>query len=118
MPNDAADGKTVAPPHGRYDPHGGRAAGPGRALSAARIALVHDWLTGYRGGEKCLAVLCRQYPEAPLYTLLHDRGSLPDVIERMHIRTSFLQRLPHVERYYRYTLPLMPFAAGWRVDDC
>jgi glycosyltransferase involved in cell wall biosynthesis len=118
MPNDGAAGKTVAPLHRRYDPHGGREARSGRALSAARLALVHDWLTGYRGGEKCLAVLCRQFPEAPLYTLLHDRGSLPDVIERMHIRTTFLQWLPGVERYYRYTLPLMPFAAGWRVDDC
>jgi len=80
--------------------------------------LVHDWLTGYRGGEKCLAVLCRYFPDAPLYTLIHAHGSLPDVIERMSIGTSFLQHLPGVERYYRYMLPLMPFAAGWRVTDC
>jgi glycosyltransferase involved in cell wall biosynthesis len=118
MPNYAAAGKTVAEVQGRYDPHDGPPRGPGRLLSAARLALVHDWLTGYRGGEKCLAVLCGHFPDAPLYTLLHDRGSLPNVIERMSIRTSFLQRLPGVERYYRYTLPLMPFAAGWRVADC
>jgi glycosyltransferase involved in cell wall biosynthesis len=84
----------------------------------ARVALVHDWLTGYRGGEKCLAVLCRRFPNAPLYTLVHTRGSLPDVIERMDIRPSFLQRLPRIDRYYRYTLPLMPLAAGWRLADC
>jgi glycosyltransferase involved in cell wall biosynthesis len=83
-----------------------------------RVALVHDWLTGYRGGEKCLAVLCRRFPDAPLYTLLHARGTLPDVIERMDIRPSALQRLPRINRYYRYTLPLMPLVAGWHPQDC
>ena len=91
---------------------------PGPPLATARVALVHDWLTGFRGGEKCLAVLCRSFPDAPLYTLLHVRGSLPPVIERMAVRPSFLQRLPRIDRYYRYTLPLMPLAAGWRVPDC
>ena len=27
-----------------------------------RVALVHDWLTGMRGGEKVLEMLCRAYP--------------------------------------------------------
>jgi glycosyltransferase involved in cell wall biosynthesis len=87
------------------------------ATRTARVALVHDWLTGYRGGEKCLAVLCRRFPNAPLYTLVHVKGSLPDAIERMDIRPSFLQRIPRIDRYYRYTLPLMPLAAGWRLSN-
>jgi glycosyltransferase involved in cell wall biosynthesis len=91
---------------------------PPPTVRSPRVVLVHDWLTGYRGGEKCLAALCRRYPEAPLYTLLHVKGTLPDVIERMSIRPSLLQRLPRLDRYYRYTLPLMPLAAGWRVPDC
>ncbi|HJZ89924.1 MAG TPA: glycosyltransferase [Gemmataceae bacterium] len=87
-------------------------------LAAARLTLVHDWLTGYRGGEKCLDVLCRHFPNAPLFTLLHARGSLPPSIERMDIRTSFLQRLPRIDKYYRYALPLMPFAANWPIPPC
>jgi glycosyltransferase involved in cell wall biosynthesis len=75
-----------------------------------RMALVHDWLTGMRGGEKCLEVLCRHWPDADLHTLLHTPGRLSSSIERMNIRTSFLQRLPAVERFYRYLLPLMPAA--------
>ncbi|MFH1922749.1 MAG: glycosyltransferase [Planctomycetota bacterium] len=75
-----------------------------------RIALVHDWLTGMRGGEKCLDVLCRRFPEAQLFTLLHVAGSTSPAIERMQITTSFLQRLPGVRRHYRYLLPLMPAA--------
>tara|TARA_B100000686_G_C16750236_1_gene952001 strand:+ start:159 stop:1313 length:1155 start_codon:yes stop_codon:yes gene_type:complete len=75
-----------------------------------KIALVHDWLTGMRGGEKCLEVFCRLFPEADLFTLLHARGKLSPIIEGMKIRTSFLQKIPGIEDSYRYFLPLMPFA--------
>jgi glycosyltransferase involved in cell wall biosynthesis len=71
---------------------------------------VHDWLTGMRGGEKCLEVLCRRFPDAQLFTLVHAPGSTSPVIERMQITTSFLQRLPTASRHYRYLLPLMPAA--------
>ena len=74
------------------------------------IALIHDWLTGMRGGEKCLEVLCRRFPEARLFTLVHARGTTSPAIERMQITTSFLQRLPGAVRHYRYFLPLMPSA--------
>ena len=82
-----------------------------------RVALVHDWLTGMRGGEKCLEPLCRRWPAARLFTLFHKRGSVSPTIERVHVRPSRLNLLPKVERYYRYLLPLMPFAAGWRITD-
>jgi glycosyltransferase involved in cell wall biosynthesis len=75
-----------------------------------RAALVHDWLTGMRGGEKCLEVLCRHWPDATLYTLLHKPGTVSDDIARLRPRTSFLQQFPGVHRYYRYLLPLMPAA--------
>jgi glycosyltransferase involved in cell wall biosynthesis len=81
-----------------------------------KLALVHDWLTGMRGGEKCLEVLCRRFPDARLLTLLHVHGSTSPAIERMRIATSFLQRLPGAGRRYRYMLPLMPSAMeGLRV---
>jgi glycosyltransferase involved in cell wall biosynthesis len=83
----------------------------------ARVALVHDWLTGMRGGEKCLEPLCRRWPDARLYTLFHKSGSVSDAIEGVCIRPSPLNRLPRVDRYYRYLLPAMPFVAGWRVAD-
>jgi glycosyltransferase involved in cell wall biosynthesis len=75
-----------------------------------KLALVHDWLTGMRGGEKCLAAVCRRFPDAELFTLLHARGRLSPEIERMRINTSFLQRLPWIKRHYRYWLPAMPRA--------
>lgn len=88
------------------------------ALTGANVALVHDWLTGLRGGEKCLEVLCRAFPQAALHTLIHKKGALGPTIERMDVRTSPLQRLPGILRFYRHLLPLMPTAArSWRVGD-
>jgi glycosyltransferase involved in cell wall biosynthesis len=75
-----------------------------------RLALVHDWLTGMRGGEKVLEVLCERFPDADLFTLVHVPGSVSPVIERRRVHTSFIQRLPGVGRYYRQYLPLFPTA--------
>jgi glycosyltransferase involved in cell wall biosynthesis len=87
-------------------------------LAGLRVALVHDWLTGMRGGEKCLEVLCQCFPRAALYTLFHRRGTLSPVIESMTIRTSPLQRIPGVFGFYRHLLPIMPMAArAWRIKD-
>jgi glycosyltransferase involved in cell wall biosynthesis len=84
-------------------------------LAGLRVALVHDWLTGMRGGEKCLEVLCQTFPQAVLYTLIHRRGSTSPAIESMIIRTSPLQKIPGVFRHYRHLLPVMPLAAAtWK----
>ena len=74
------------------------------------LAIVHDWLTGMRGGEKALEVLCERFPDAELFTLVHVRGSVSPAIERLRLHTSFLQRFPLVGRYYRHCLPLFPTA--------
>ena len=75
-----------------------------------RVALVHDWLTGMRGGEKCLEVFCELFPDANLYTLLHVTNSVSPLIEKHQICTSFIQKLPLSQRVYRYYLPFFPWA--------
>ena len=79
-------------------------------LRGLRVALVHDWLTGMRGGEKCLEVLCEMFPEADLYTLIHARGSVSRVIESRTIRESWLGRIPGARKRYRWLVPLYPLA--------
>ena len=74
------------------------------------VALVHDWLTGMRGGEKVLEVLCERFPDAELFTLVHIRGSVAPAIERLQTHTSFIQHLPFAKRFYRQYLPLFPTA--------
>ncbi len=75
-----------------------------------KVALVQDWLTGMRGGEKCLEVLCELFPNADVFTLVHHRGSVSPVIESMPIRTSFIQALPFSHRRHQIYLPLFPAA--------
>jgi glycosyltransferase involved in cell wall biosynthesis len=79
-------------------------------VPGARVALVHDWLTGMRGGERCLEVLCELFPDAPLFTLLHVPGSVTPQIEGRRIVTSLVQRLPQARRRYRSYLPVFPLA--------
>jgi glycosyltransferase involved in cell wall biosynthesis len=75
-----------------------------------RVALIHDWLTGMRGGEKVLEVLCELFPDADLFTLFHIPGTVSPAIERHRVITSFVQQLPMADRYYRRYLPLFPTA--------
>lgn len=82
----------------------------GRSLQHLRVAVVHDWLTSMRGGEKVLEVFCELFPRATLYTLLHNRGTVSPAIERMKMKTSFVQYLPLKSSRYRNYLPLFPAA--------
>jgi len=79
-------------------------------MGKKKVALVHDWLTGQRGGEKVLEVLAEVFPEAPIFTLLHLKGSQIQAIEEREIFTSFVQKMPFLRRKYRSYLPLFPLA--------
>ena len=80
-------------------------------MNAPRVALVHDWLDTWRGGENVLAEMLRIYPQADLFALV---DFLPDAVrQRLQGRravTSFLQRLPGARRHFRACLPLFPRA--------
>ena len=75
-----------------------------------KVALIHDWLTGQRGGEKVLEVLCEIFPEAPIFTLFHIPGTQIKEVEEREIHTSFLQRMPFLRKKYRFYLPMFPLA--------
>lgn len=70
-----------------------------------RVALVHDWLTGMRGGERCLEVFCKMFPEADLYTLFYSPQKISQTISSHSPVVSVLQRLPFAGKYYRHLLP-------------
>lgn len=76
-----------------------------------KVVILHDWLTGFRGGERVLEALCEMFPDAPIYTLLHLKGSTSPTIESREIVTSWMDKIPGIYNNYRYFLPLMPFAA-------
>jgi glycosyltransferase involved in cell wall biosynthesis len=76
-----------------------------------KIAVVHDWLDTWRGGERVLAQILWIYPEADLFALVDflspaDRRAL----DGRRARTSFLQRVPFAKAGFRLLLPLFPRA--------
>lgn len=73
-----------------------------------RVALVHDWMTGMRGGEWVLQEIARLFPGAPIYTLVHRPGSVTPELETHPIITSWLQAFTFGGRRWRHLLPLMP----------
>lgn len=80
------------------------------AISGKKVAVVHDWLTGMRGGEMCLEIICKMFPDATIFTLIHNEGSVSKGIESHPIVTSFIQKLPFKKKRYRNYLPLFPIA--------
>lgn len=84
------------------------------AFENLRVAVVHDWLTGMRGGEQVLEAILELFPAAELFTLFHIKGSVSELIEGRTIRTSRLQALATRVPDYRQLLPLYPAAVrGW-----
>ncbi|HQU72818.1 MAG TPA: glycosyltransferase [Calditrichia bacterium] len=79
-------------------------------FSHLKVALIHDWLTTMRGGEKVLEVFCELFPSADLFTLLHNPGSVTGPIADRRIFTTFIDRLPLKAKRYRHYLPLFPTA--------
>lgn len=79
-------------------------------MAEHNVVLLHDWLTGFRGGERVLEAICELYKEAPLYTLLYKKGSASKTIESRKIETSFLNKIPKITTHYRKFLPLFPCA--------
>ena len=75
-----------------------------------KVALIHDWLTGMRGGERALLAFCELFPDADLFTLVQVPGATDPIIERRLVRTSPVQYLPFAGRLYRHYLPLFPIA--------
>ena len=75
-----------------------------------KVAVVHDWLTGMRGGERVLEVICRLFPFADIFTLLHFEKNVSNRINNHTIYTSRLQTFPFIKKHYRKLLPLFPWA--------
>jgi len=75
-----------------------------------KTALVHHWLVTTRGGERVFEALAELFPSADLFTLVCDKTKMPQSLSARRVRSSFLQHFPKATRWYRYYLPLFPYA--------
>jgi glycosyltransferase involved in cell wall biosynthesis len=75
-----------------------------------KVAFIHDWLTGMRGGEKVLEAACELFPGAEIYTLIHRPERVSAALNSRRLHVSGLNSIPGSYAFYRYLLPLMPMA--------
>lgn len=69
-----------------------------------KVALVHDYLTQRGGAERVFELICRHFPDADIFTSVYDPNQTIELCHRM-VRTSALQCLPNVAKYFRLLAP-------------
>jgi glycosyltransferase involved in cell wall biosynthesis len=79
-------------------------------MARQRVAIIHYWLVGMRGGERVLERLIHLYPDADIFTHVHVPEAMSAVIRGRPVHTSFIQKLPGAAKHYQKYLPLMPIA--------
>jgi glycosyltransferase involved in cell wall biosynthesis len=75
-----------------------------------RIALVHDFLNTWGGGEYVLKVFSEIWPDAPIYTLTYQPSVVGEFLPGRKVIASFLQKMPGMPGAFKYYLPFMPRA--------
>lgn len=85
-----------------------------KAIAAAPppIAIVHDWCPSFRGGERVVAEICREFPQAEIFTLFDflTEQEKADHFPGIAFNTSVVNRLPGVRKFYRalfFACPLL-----------
>lgn len=73
-----------------------------------RVAILHDWLVSWRGGEKCLQVISEMYDDVDIYTLFVDPQIKEKYISKSNVFSGLLSRLPASNKIYRYLLLFFP----------
>ena len=75
-----------------------------------KVAIIHYWLVGMRGGEKVIEALCEMYPQADIFTHVYVPEMVSERIRRHRIIPTFINSLPRAAKMYKTYLPLMPLA--------
>jgi glycosyltransferase involved in cell wall biosynthesis len=75
-----------------------------------KVAIIHYWLVGMRGGEKVIEALCEMYPQADIFTHVYVPELVSDRIRQHRIIPTFINSLPRASSRYKTYLPLMPLA--------
>src|SRR5579863_5041213 len=75
------------------------------------MAIIHDWLVTYGGADRVLEQILACFPEADIFSVV---DFLPagkrEFIRNKPVHTSFIQRLPLAQKWFRKCLPLLPLA--------
>jgi glycosyltransferase involved in cell wall biosynthesis len=79
-------------------------------VGSMRVAIIHYWFVGMRGGEKVVEALCEIFPQADIFTHVYVPAMVSERIRRHRIIPTFINSLPRAASMYKTYLPLMPLA--------
>jgi len=74
-----------------------------------KIALVYDRINKFGGAERLLLSLHRLYPEAPIFTLVHEPKT-SKWAEGIKIIPTFLNKVPLLRKRHEWLVPIAPLA--------
>ncbi len=77
-----------------------------------KIALVHEWLVFYAGGERVFESFTNIWKDADVFALVDflNEENRKIILKGKHAKTTFIQKLPFAEKKFRSYLPLFPLA--------
>lgn len=75
-----------------------------------RIAVVHDNFAQHGGAERVAEEIARMFPDSDMYTTVTVDQKLSKYIRDRHVKTTWMQKLPALDRLYRHYFLLYPMA--------
>lgn len=78
-------------------------------LQDKKIAIVCDWIKDWGGAELVLSHILEVFPQADIYTSVFWQEKNP-VFEGRKITTSFIQKIPFLNKSHKLALTLRPLA--------
>lgn len=81
------------------------------------VALAHDYLTQRGGAERVVLTLLKAFPEAPLHTVLYDRGGTYPEFRDANVITHPINRISQFRRDHRLALPALARASSGMAID-
>src|SRR6202022_1545348 len=75
-----------------------------------KVAIIHYWLVGMRGGEKVIEALCEMSPQADIFTHVYVPEMVSERIRQHRVIPTFINALPRAATMYKTYLPLYPLA--------
>lgn len=79
-------------------------------MTTPKVAIFYDWLNQWGGAEKVLLDIIKLYPNAPIYTLIHDPKKTKWLPKKTKIITSFINKLPFSKNNPFFYTPLYSIA--------
>ncbi|MBU3935235.1 glycosyltransferase [Patescibacteria group bacterium] len=77
-------------------------------MNTPKVALFYDWLNQWGGAERVLLDILKIFPNAPVYTLVHDPDKTTWLPSNTKIIPSFLNNFPLAKKNLPLYAPLYP----------